>query len=501
MDIDDLLDFINKDEGEGKKKKGKKKKDKDQANNKTEDNKKDEEIIEKKEDIKEDVPKEETENQEQVDKTKKKKKKKKKNNNENQNTITSSTEPLENKYRSLIKYDENVTITNTRFQDNSMLRLIGNWEEAKDPSTWKQTNFPTKSIDDQFEKLEEFPQGKILEYGEKGIWRSTNEPAKEREKNYEFQIQCMRKSAECHRQIRKYAQTILRPGIKLIDFCEKLELMLKFITNARGTECGQAFPTGCSINHVAAHYTPNKGDETVLNYDDVCKIDFGTHINGYLIDSAFTVAFNPKYDNLLLASKEATNAGIKAAGVDARMGEIGGVIQEVIESFEIELDGKTHKIKPVRNLCGHTVMQYKVHGGKSVPIVKSEDNTKMEEGEMYAIETFVSTGKGFVKETKNWSHYMKDPFAFNNTKIKPEQPRALFKFIDKHFTTLAFCPRWIEEKGFTNYSHPLKYLCDYGMVNPYPPLSDIEGSYVAQFEHTFMLKPTCKEIFSVGDDY
>ena len=159
MDIDDLLDFINKDEGEGKKKKGKKKKDKDQANNKTEDNKKDEEIIEKKEDIKEDVPKEETENQEQVDKTKKKKKKKKKNNNENQNTITSSTEPLENKYRSLIKYDENVTITNTRFQDNSMLRLIGNWEEAKDPSTWKQTNFPTKSIDDQFEKLEEFPQG------------------------------------------------------------------------------------------------------------------------------------------------------------------------------------------------------------------------------------------------------------------------------------------------------------------------------------------------------
>ena len=39
------------------------------------------------------------------------------------------------------------------------------------------------------------------------------------------------------------------------------------------------------------------------------------------------------------------------------------------------------------------------------------------------------------------------------------------------------------------------------MVNPYPPLSDIEGSYVAQFEHTFMLKPTCKEIFSVGDDY
>ena len=44
-----------------------------------------------------------------------------------------------------------------------------------------------------------------------------------------------------------------------------------------------AFPTGCSLNHCAAHYTPNAGDKTVLQYDDVCKIDFGTHINGELI--------------------------------------------------------------------------------------------------------------------------------------------------------------------------------------------------------------------------
>ena len=29
-------------------------------------------------------------------------------------------------------------------------------------------------------------------------------------------------------------------------------------------ERGIAFPTGCSINHVAAHWTPNGGDKTVL---------------------------------------------------------------------------------------------------------------------------------------------------------------------------------------------------------------------------------------------
>ena len=31
-----------------------------------------------------------------------------------------------------------------------------------------------------------------------------------------------------------------------------------------GLDAGIAFPTGCSLNYVAAHYTPNGGDNTVL---------------------------------------------------------------------------------------------------------------------------------------------------------------------------------------------------------------------------------------------
>jgi methionyl aminopeptidase len=45
-------------------------------------------------------------------------------------------------------------------------------------------------------------------------------------------------------------------------------------------QAGIGFPTGCSVNHVAAHYTPNPGDDTVLQYGDVMKIDFGTQIDG-----------------------------------------------------------------------------------------------------------------------------------------------------------------------------------------------------------------------------
>lgn len=66
----------------------------------------------------------------------------------------------------------------------------------------------------------------------------------------------------------------------MVTFSETLEDIARKLINENGLEAGLAFPTGCSLNHCAAHYTPNAGDPTVLQYDDVCKIDFGTHING-----------------------------------------------------------------------------------------------------------------------------------------------------------------------------------------------------------------------------
>ncbi len=79
-----------------------------------------------------------------------------------------------------------------------------------------------------------------------------------------------------------------------------------------------------------------------------------------------------------------------------------------MESYEVELDGKTYPVKSIRNLNGHSIDPYRIHAGKSVPIVKGGDGTKMEEGECYAIETFGSTGKGYVNEDLECSHYMKN---------------------------------------------------------------------------------------------
>lgn len=45
-------------------------------------------------------------------------------------------------------------------------------------------------------------------------------------------------------------------------------------------------------------------------------------------------------------------------------GEIGEAIQEVMESHEITLNGITYPIKCCRNLNGHSIGEYQIHGGK-----------------------------------------------------------------------------------------------------------------------------------------
>ena len=49
-----------------------------------------------------------------------------------------------------------------------------------------------------------------------------------------------------------------------------------------------------------------------------------------------------------------------------------------MESYEVELDGKTYTVKPIRNLNGHSIAPYRIHAGKTVPIVKGGEATKME---------------------------------------------------------------------------------------------------------------------------
>jgi methionyl aminopeptidase len=275
--------------------------------------------------------------------------------------------------------------------------------KSKTGNPTKQTSPPRVLLSNLFPN-NQYPHGEEVEYRDENTYRTTSEEKRALDRMNNDFLEEYRYGAEVHRQVRKWAHEYIKPGLTLTEIAEGIEDSVRALTGHPGLEEGDnikggvAFPTGVNLDHIAAHYSPNAGNKTILSKDNVMKVDYGVHINGRIVDSAFTVAFDPKYENLLKAVKEATNTGIREAGIDARLGEIGEKIQETMESYEVEINGETFPVKCIRNLNGHDIRQHQIHGGKSVPIVKSNDQTKMEEGEVFAIETFGSTGNGYVRD-------------------------------------------------------------------------------------------------------
>lgn len=110
---------------------------------------------------------------------------------------------------------------------------------------------------------------------------------------------------------------------------------------------------------------------------------------------------------MLCADASVNTSLSQFAGIDVRLCDVGETIQEVMESYEVEIDGKTYQgnvrpfvisssqrstascllnplcgvlsaVKPIRNLNGHSIGQYRIHSGKTVPIVKGGEATRME---------------------------------------------------------------------------------------------------------------------------
>lgn len=301
----------------------------------------------------------------------------------------------------------------------------------------QQTSPITVPIQDMFQG-KVYPYGELLAHGgEFNTKRISDEELRAQDRPYDEGLLAeMRESAEVHRQVRQDFMRWVQPGKTMIECAQYIENGVRTGLKADKVsrlERGFAFPTGLSVNHVAAHYSPNYKDTQVLRQGDVMKVgqsssgpdrqrvservaqekatsawgggdlldpmvyrahdsmrflksalespaprshsvcvccscvrvlDFGAQVKGHIIDCAFTLAFEERFDPLLNAVKEATNAGLKAAGIDVRLCDIGGEIEEVMQSHEIELNGITYPIKSIRNLNGHNIIPYKIHGGK-----------------------------------------------------------------------------------------------------------------------------------------
>lgn len=300
------------------------------------------------------------------------------------------------------------------------------------------------------------------------------------------------KAGNIHKKVSKLVYQYLEPNKSLNDIANFIETTILKETQFdidNPLSKGIAFPVGLSINNCAAHHTPNYNDKNIIfKNDDIIKIDFGVHNEGVIIDSAFTISYNPLYQEFINISRDVTNYAISLCGPDVILGEIGKDIEEYVKSKEIDINGKIYQLKTMSDLSGHKISKYEIHAGKAVPNINIYYPQRMLENEFYAIEPFITTGEGFSILKGPTSHYMLNK-DYSTKYLDNINEKKLFELIKKNYSTLPFCQKWLYQlDNNTNHDMILNKLVNKKILNSYPPIYDIENSIVSQFEHTIYIK-------------
>jgi methionyl aminopeptidase len=280
-----------------------------------------------------------------------------------------------------------------------------------------------------------------------------------------------RKAGTIAKEVREAAKPLVKAGVSIIELCEKIETM---IINKGGN---WAFPCNISINNLAAHYSPPIGDKTSIGEKDVVKVDFGVHVDGYIADTAFTISLDPAYQKLVEAAEKGVKVAIQniKAGADTR--RIGALVEVAVRELGY---------RPIKELTGHLLEQYEVHGPKTIPSVGSVGGSRLEEGEFYAVETFATTGSGGVHDTPYCYIYRMLPVR---SPIRFAGSRQIISIVGKKYKSLPFTERWLaKEAPNVSLKFALKELIGSGLLYEYHVLADRKESMVAQAEETVLVR-------------
>ena len=185
------------------------------------------------------------------------------------------------------------------------------------------------------------------------------------------------KAGKVAAEVLREAPKLVMPGESYLDVVESLEKMI-VDGGAR-----PAFPANISINEIDAHFTPEAGSEALLGETDLVKIDIGAHVDGCIGDCALTVDLSGEHGKLCEASKAALEAAVASIKPGMAVGEVGAAIEK-----EISARG----YRPIENLTGHKIEPYLLHAGQEIPNIASQGGYEIQEGDVFAIESFASAG-------------------------------------------------------------------------------------------------------------
>ena len=297
-----------------------------------------------------------------------------------------------------------------------------------------------------------------------------------------MQIEDYLKAGKIAGEVRENVRKKNWVGSTLLEICEYVESEII----KRGAKC--AFPVNTSLNEVAAHYTAEPNDPKTVSDADLVKIDLGAQVNGYIADTAVTVNYDTQYDSLVQAAENALQAAMSMIKVGVKSKDVGRKIQNTIMDMGF---------KPIANLSGHSLDQYTIHAGKTVPNMWTIGSFSFSENEAFACEPFVTTKNalGFVRNGK-----IKNIYALvSRKKTKDDEADKLLEYIWNNFNMLPFALRWIvkewEEKEARRL---LDFLIKKKAVKAYAILVEANGKTVAQAEHTFIPTQTGVTVTTIG---
>ncbi len=284
-------------------------------------------------------------------------------------------------------------------------------------------------------------------------------------------LQSYRRAGKIAAEVREKVRSLVFEGMLVIDLCERVETLIR---EGGGSP---AFPCNVSINEVAAHYTSPPRDEMRVPRGSLVKVDIGVHVDGYIADTAVTVCFNPELENLVYCAEEALNKAIEILRPGLSVSDFGSVIQRTI---------RNRGCKPISNLTGHQIGRYLIHTGKPLPNVSHFSMAKINLGEVYGVEPFVTLtdALGRVKD---------EPQACIFRLLRPKSlknpcAKQLLNFVRKNFHTLPFTTRWL--KGALpqdHYEAAFSELLASKSLRAYPILAEASKKPVAQAEHTVLI--------------
>lgn len=289
----------------------------------------------------------------------------------------------------------------------------------------------------------------------------------------------LRRSGHISATAREHGKRLIQPGAKL----EKIVLEVESMIRDLGGE--PAFPAQMSKNHIAAHYCPYPGDPTEVGPNDIVKLDIGTHVDGWVTDTATTVDLQGGPDSALVAaSRMALENAISVMGPGASITEIGRQVEMTIKAFGFN---------PVYNLTGHGVAPFVIHCAPSIPNYPDPKAGKLRPHQTIACEPFACDGQGYI-DSQGEPQVFGVKGKLDGTKLPAEIRAALDKLNGLPFARRSL----LRELGdLQSVEEALRLLRKAKVLIEYPPLVEKKGIRVAQTEHTIYIHEDSAEVLTI----